>query len=400
MKRPAGNGIAVGIQVSKPDSLSAHSGGSGSTTAQRHGANKYPVLDFLRFGASLVVMLSHLRDQYFAPYGETLCGSALFRAAFFFATRLGLESVVLFFVLSGYLVGGMSLERSIDGQFSPAKYTIDRFTRIYTPLVPTLLIALTICLATHTPFSVGNFFVNLFSLQGVFGNPFPMAGALWSLSYEVWFYILFGALLCLVRQSSRMLKLMLLSLVLLSGFVFSRLIATWLFVWLAGMACYFIGRPKHCRLFLPAALAIVALGVSLTQITSKTSQVDFRSFRFVDQSVAILVLALGLALLLPLAAHVRLNSRRGKRVAKAGGLLASFSYSLYLAHLPVEQLLLNVGLLHRHNVLNAETLAGYFAMALFQLLVAYGFYFCFERHTPWLRQWLHRLTDSCTAGGS
>jgi peptidoglycan/LPS O-acetylase OafA/YrhL len=348
----------------------------------------YPVLDMLRFGAALVVMLSHLRDQYFAPYGDTQCASTLFRTAFFLSTRLGTESVLLFFVLSGFLVGGISMEKSLAGRFSPWKYAVDRFTRIYTPLTPALLLALAICVAWRMPFGWGNFFVNLFSLQGVFGEPFPASGALWSLSYEVWFYILFGALIGLAKPGSRGLKA---ALVVASAFVFSRLDVVYLLVWVGGMAGYFTGHWKRPRIFLPAALAIVAIGVVLMQVTSVTVQADLSRFRFIDRSVAILVLGLGFAMLVPIAARVRFVSRRGVRVAKSGAFLAEFSYSLYLVHLPIEQVMLNMGLLHSHYVLNAETLAGYFGTAAGMLLAAYGFYFCFERQTGVFRKWLYGL---------
>lgn len=350
-----------------------------------------PLLDFIRFGAALLVMLNHLRLQYFHSYSETRAASPLFKAVFFFVTRLGLESVVVFFVLSGFLVGGISVDKFLRGRFSPVKYAIDRLTRIYTPLVPVLLFALALCVIWGDSFSWGNFFVNLFSLQGVFGDPFPTVGALWSLSYEVWFYILCGALLCVVRPGSRGLKLILLLAVFVTGFVFSRLIATYLFAWMAGAAAYFIGRPSRPWVFFPAASAITVFGVFLMQVTSRTSQADFSRFRWIDHSTAILVLSLGLALLIPAAAAVRFTSTRGRRLAKAGSFLAGFSYSLYLIHLPMEQLFLNLHLLHEHDALDAVNLAGYLGMAVAMLAAAWCFYFCFERRTPEMRAWLHRL---------
>ena len=56
-------------------------------------------------------MLCHLRDQDFASYGGTHSGSIPFKGVFFVATRLGQESVVVFFVLSGFLVGGISVDK-------------------------------------------------------------------------------------------------------------------------------------------------------------------------------------------------------------------------------------------------------------------------------------------------
>lgn len=354
---------------------------------RERGAN-YPLLDFLRFGAALIVMLSHLRDQYYAPYGSTACASTLFKQVFFVATRLGTESVLLFFVLSGFLVGGISVEKLLNGTFSPRKYAIDRFSRIYTPLVPVLLLAAGVCAVSGIAFTWGNFFVNLFSLQGVFGDPFPASGALWSLSYEVWFYILCGAVICLMGPGSRWLKLSLLILVALSAFVFSRFLVTYLFVWIAGLVAYFLNRPRRAWRFLPLVLPIIVAGIVLVQITGNTAQADFSRFSFIGRSTAILTLGLGFALLLPLTAQVRFTSPRGARAARAGTFLAGFSYSMYLVHLPLEQILLSTGLLRRHNTLNAASLAGYSGMAVAILIASWLFYWCFERQTPRVRRWL------------
>ena len=79
----------------------------------------------------------------------------------------------------------------------------------------------------------------------------------------------------------------------------------------------------------------------------------------IDHSVAIPILSPGLALPIPLAARVRLTSRWRVRVA------------------------------------DATTLTGYFGMAVFMLVAAYGFYFCFERQTAWLRKQFGRMaTDT------
>lgn len=89
-----------------------------------------PFLDLLRFVAAVLVMLNHLRVEQFAPFSEVHAGSTVLKTVFFCATRIGLESVLMFFVLSGFLVGGMSVERAMNGRFMPGKYFIDRFSRI------------------------------------------------------------------------------------------------------------------------------------------------------------------------------------------------------------------------------------------------------------------------------
>ncbi len=333
-------------------------------------------------------MLSHLRDQYFAGYSETACASRVFRAAFFFVTRLGLEAVIVFFVLSGFLVGGASVERFRRGTFAPRRYAIDRFTRIYTPLVPALVIALAFCLVAPIPFGWGNFAVNLFSLQGAFGEPFPLSGALWSLSYEVWFYVLCGAVLCVAMRGSRMRRIAAVVAALAAAWIFTRLDVAYLVVWLLGAASFFLPRLR-------AALGVVLIpvGIVLTQVTSVTAQADFSRFRFVSHDVAIVLLGLGFAIVLPAMARAKVTPS----VAKVAASFAGFSYSLYLIHLPAEWALMQFGLLRRHTVMNAATLAGYAGLACAQLAIAWVFYYCFERQTDRLRRYSSGRPDSLSA---
>ncbi len=114
---------------------------------------------------------------------------------------MGLEAVVLFFVLSGFLVGGKVLERIVNGSFDLKAYTLDRVSRIYIPLIPALIFTAVVnCLICGRPFSVLSLVGNLFGLQGVWSQIPAFAGndPLWTLSYECWFYVLGGlvAIIC------------------------------------------------------------------------------------------------------------------------------------------------------------------------------------------------------------
>jgi len=59
---------------------------------------------------------------------------------FYAATGIGHLAVMVFFVLSGYLVGGRLLARYCSGNASIPRYLLDRFTRLYIVLIPALLI--------------------------------------------------------------------------------------------------------------------------------------------------------------------------------------------------------------------------------------------------------------------
>jgi peptidoglycan/LPS O-acetylase OafA/YrhL len=113
-------------------------------------------------------------------------------------------AVVVFFVLSGFLVGGAAIERARSGKAYMRNYLIDRTGRIYVVLLPTL--ALTIVLdmvgrrlfaglsVYEQPFYQNTFeplyaLATLVNLQGIWFSTFGTNVALWSLGMEYWYYI-------------------------------------------------------------------------------------------------------------------------------------------------------------------------------------------------------------------
>lgn len=96
--------------------------------------NHYYWLDAIRFIAAFMVLFSHTRNDFFMAYGELpVEQQSFFSFAFYLLGRLGHEAVVVFFVLSGFLVGGRGIERIMSGNMDVRSYAIDRFSRIYPP---------------------------------------------------------------------------------------------------------------------------------------------------------------------------------------------------------------------------------------------------------------------------
>src|SRR4051794_23055027 len=116
-------------------------------------SRSYVSLDLLRAGAAIAVLLTHARGFSFVEYGALPAAQhTLAIQAFFLATRIAYEAVLVFFVLSGALVGGQIVRRTIAGQFSLEGYALDRVTRIFVPLVPAYLLALAVQLIVlHDP---------------------------------------------------------------------------------------------------------------------------------------------------------------------------------------------------------------------------------------------------------
>ncbi|WP_183030166.1 acyltransferase family protein [Altericroceibacterium spongiae] len=97
-------------------------------------------LDVVRGMAAMLVLLAHTRAHFFAGWSEGLPGvPKLILAPFYILTGMGHEAVVLFFVMSGLLVG-RRFKPDIDAAtVNMRKYTIDRLTRIWIVLIPAVI---------------------------------------------------------------------------------------------------------------------------------------------------------------------------------------------------------------------------------------------------------------------
>jgi peptidoglycan/LPS O-acetylase OafA/YrhL len=171
-------------------------------------------LNALRTIAALVVVVGHIRGWLFVPLAHT--PDTLGYRIVYAATSLGNGAVLVFFVLSGYFVGGGVIGTVRRNQFSWARFANARLTRLWIVLLPAL--ALTWCLDTigihafptsvrfdhgsevvhHSGFLtfVGNAGFTQTSLVPTFGSN----GSLWSLAYEASYYLLFPVLLLLVLR--------------------------------------------------------------------------------------------------------------------------------------------------------------------------------------------------------
>ena len=175
--------------------------------------------DFFRGLAAFLVLISHVRNLLFEDYVPNGNPLAQF---FYFITGFGHEAVILFFVLSGFFIIGSIHESVQRQQWSIRNYIINRLTRLWIVLLPSLL--LTLCwdhlglmlysdaytyagtlinISPESPvlhLGITNFAGNLFFLQTILVTTFGSNGALWSLSNEFWYFVLFLIDLVLIRS--------------------------------------------------------------------------------------------------------------------------------------------------------------------------------------------------------
>ncbi len=157
----------------------------------------YPELDFLRTIAITLVMLRHFIERLFANPDGVYIARSIFsmpEGTYFNAlVYWGSNGVNLFFVLSGFLIGGQIIEELYNGDFSFKRFYIKRFWRIFPPYYFSLLVVLVVYLTVKRndqPLALllEHMVLHIFYLQG-FIVSFLMSSIYWTLSIEEWFYI-------------------------------------------------------------------------------------------------------------------------------------------------------------------------------------------------------------------
>jgi peptidoglycan/LPS O-acetylase OafA/YrhL len=148
-------------------------------------------LDSLRICAAFTVLYIHAFDRWFPTlaHNESKPGEPSHAA------------VIIFFVLSGYVIAHTTISNDRGG----VQYAQARLARLSSIVIPALLITALIqliiaqvnpqMLLQYTRGSSGIRYV----LSGLFINEFwffsaapPLNGSLWSLSFEFWYYAIFG----------------------------------------------------------------------------------------------------------------------------------------------------------------------------------------------------------------
>ena len=100
-------------------------------------------LDMSRWMAAAIVFLSHLRNPLFLGYGDVAGDDRnLLVQGWYFITGWFPEGVIVFFVLSGLLVGGSGVIKLQSKIFSLKNYSIDRVSRLYVALIPALILGI------------------------------------------------------------------------------------------------------------------------------------------------------------------------------------------------------------------------------------------------------------------
>lgn len=367
------------------------------------------LLDFARWTAAFVVFASHLRNHIHVKHGNISSeADGWIVQVWYLISGLHWEAVSVFFVLSGFLVGGVSTARAKIGQFHLPSYSINRVTRIYVAFAPAVILGWALdSMIVNSGAGLGIYqhlhpliegpsqyayaeqlsgevlYSNLLMLQSFYVKPVGSNLPLWTLSFEFWFYVLFGC-----------------GVVIVIGHSWIRRLAA---VFAAGSIIAFMGG------YLPAMMLLWLLGViaalpglkflrkpRLALLTLLGLLVAARLHDYQSQPSAIAYYVMELA---PTVAFAWLIfSARGHhypwliRLQPLNQWLASFSFSLYLVHYPVMLALIVAlgqlgveGLRVGYQPNDLTGIAVYLGVFAAVVIFSYGFALLTERQTGRIR---------------
>ena len=348
---------------------------------QNKNPEHYYWLDLFRGLASLVVVTTHCRTMLFVEYGLLPAGEkTTANSIFFFLTRIAHEAVLLFFVLSGFLVGGKVIQRLRAGTFDLRSYVLDRTVRIMLPLLSALILIVISNTVIGQHFSIIDYIGNILSLQGIL-VPW-VSGPLWSLAYEVWFYVLMGAAAWWLTTSKDSNKYIAVFMLFVCFLIFSHLKATYLFIWLLGAMSF--SYVKRSNVLLIAGIVSLLASMMALQVfgtESRTFQLhDIESIRAICE----LCLGISMCLIVQQVIHRQPKYKLGVFLNKFGTRLADFSYTLYLTHLPIVYMLVHFGFPKSQSI-NVVSVGYYLAAIGISLVSAYAIYLVFEKRTKYVK---------------
>lgn len=331
--------------------------------------------DFARVVAAILVLLVHARVEILTPFSMLPADSqTLLTKAFFAVCSLGTDGVIVFFVLSGFLVGGRNLEKMMRGAGSAKQFTVNRMCRIFPPLILALLFSTAQKFITGDPVDGLNIIGNLLCLQGIAAS--PEMPVLWTIAYEMFFYLLILSLFLLKKHTTIMGGILLLF---LAGLGAMHLRIFFWFPIISGTLFYFCRERMKGKKYLTWGAFISGLmALSGEKLSNDSSAVrvlpDYVSYDAVIwlESLCWTVVLVSMSMKQPI-------GKIATSIESVGVKLSKYSYSLFLCHYPVLRLC-RYAIGHSLDV-NKMGILVMLLVCLACCMVAIGFYHLSEKHS-------------------
>ena len=352
------------------------------------------LISLLRGMAAMIVAAEHLRARLYPGFGSVTKPPLLFQGLAFGAGFAYL-AVIVFFVLSGWLVGGSFLNK-VGSERAFQNYAIDRVSRLWVVLVPTFLIVLLagavvgildtsrVSFSTSEPYSASAFLGNMIGLQTIVVPPFGGNFPLWSLANETWYYVLFPLLVLVFCGRSLAARA---AAVLAIGGIIQLVhgaILLYFSIWLLGAAFSRI-RIEASPVWRWALLFLFVGSAVVIRLKGKSDITPEGYPQYLLFSVVFVLFLCSMQ-------FKRKPGAKLDRLDRTGRFFANFSFTLYVLHVPMilvmGHVLLSIFGISQLSPFRLSHYLIYVGMYLALVVGAYTFYRPFESHTPRVRQWL------------
>jgi peptidoglycan/LPS O-acetylase OafA/YrhL len=366
-------------------------------------------LNVSRWLAAFLVVIAHARHLLLVDY-KFLQEPNLAIKGLYFVTGLGHESVVIFFVISGFLVGGLTLKKWRESGPDVLLYAVARTSRIYTVLLPALIFGAMLdltglhwfndsALYTESPryqssmnsviatkLGMDTFAGNAAMLQGIVVQAFGSNAPLWSLAYEWWYYVVFALVGAAPFTRGRKRGLLMAGAVVLACLLPGKLML-WMSVWALGILAY-VWIDSGKAIPPPVIGLLIFLGTLVASRLSHNVENIQAPESLFSGYARDLLLGIAYAICLASVSKLRWELLFGNFHRAA----AEFSYTTYSIHFPAMVLL--VALAYQYGIVKIQVSPTLFSVTAMTVIVVLVYLFCyvfsllFERHTDGVRRYL------------
>ncbi|TSE14731.1 acyltransferase [Arthrobacter sp. KBS0703] len=367
-------------------------------------------LDVLRAIAALAVVLQHVRTLVMMDFDDVAHNPM--QSVLYGVSALGHQAVVLFFVLSGFWVGG-SLIRSVQrNTFRWSGYMVNRITRLGIVLMPALVLTMVLDLIgrhyfgdmstyrgdlryggvalDQRPIDAGTFLGNAVFLMAIKVPTYGTNTALWSLSFEFWMYVLaplvlFGVYFWTRSKYALIYTAGALAVAMLIG---PRAVS-YVPLWMLGAVVAAFG-PRLIGVLNSWSNRRVATARVLTGGLTLVASMVVRGLNSLPEMVGDLIVAVPAAAFIATLLTGLLGRGLFARLLTRFSSLAHSSYSLYAIHLPIAFLVVSVFGVQVDSRWPSDPVHWVYMLAIIVGIVAAAWLFAqvTERHTTRARKYV------------
>lgn len=289
------------------------------------------LLDSLRIIAAFTVFYVHAHDLWFPD--TVHAGNE--------PGYIAHAAVVVFFVLSGYVIAHTTTSNNRGAK----QYAEARLSRLFSIVIPALLLTAVVDVLVaginpvlHADYERGGVLPRYLITGGflneiwLFSSAPPINRPLWSLSFEFWYYAIFGCWFFRKGDSWKSYLLPLLAIV-----IAGPKILLMMPIWLAGYFAYrfkAVSIPTAVNWFL-VALCFIAAGIAVFSIPPTPWAIGGDKFAFANQFITDWCIGIFVALALWLLPQTSPATAVNKSLVRSVRFVGDLTFPLYVLHFPL-----------------------------------------------------------------